>query len=232
MRSIRALLGAGVVSAAALCVFAPAAHADIIIDDWSVNQGPLRPTGSGDVSSQVTGSMWSGQRNIRVSNSDNKSGGGLTMQVSGGTLNGSFDPGYQAFVQAGWRTFGPAVDLTEGGLNDRFRLASINAPRFTLSAWGTDIAYSLSYQAGATNDTNVDLSFDAFSYYNFSTGEFRQATRADFEGVVALFFTSSTQWGEFSDSTPVSVGTISVVPTPSAAALLALGGLAAVRRRR
>lgn len=232
MRSIRALLGAGALAAGALCVSAPAAHADIIIDDWSVNQGPLRQPGESDVRSTVSGSMFGGRRELRGSNGDSKSGGGYTTEVSDGKLRAMFEPGRFASVQASWRSSDGGFDLTQGGQNDRFRFASILAPNFTIGGNDSTFSYQILYVGEAVNGSDVDVMFSSFEYYNYFTGEFRAATAADFQSIGSLSLSSRTQNGEFPDGTTMEIGTFSTVPTPSAAALLALGGLAAVRRRR
>lgn len=232
MGSMRSLVGAGVLAFGAMAVLAPAAQADIVIDDWSVDQGPFSQPSSNGITSYVSGSMIGGQRELVGNNGDDKSGGGYVMAVSGGKLRASFEPGRYAFVQASWRSYTGGFDLTEGGVNDRFRLASVNAARLTLAAYNWMVPFQLVYTGGAMSGSDVDVMFSSFEYYNYSTGEFRPATISDFQSILTMSVSSRTQDGEFPDGATLEVGTLSVVPTPSAAALLAVGGLAAVRRRR
>jgi hypothetical protein len=211
----------------------PAASAGITIDDWSVDQGPFLFT-SNPTQSTVNGSMLFGKRRIGGGVSDGRGRDGVIAGVSQGALSGTYQAEKHASLYVHWGSFGGStIDLSEGGLNDRLRFSSVNLPVLRIYAFNTADNYQLFYGATEVSGTDVDISFDSFMYSNLTTFESRAATAADFAAVESLFLSLDVREGrQFSEDRAFSAGTFAAVPAPSAAALMGLASLGALRRRR
>jgi hypothetical protein len=149
-------------------------------------------------------------------------------------FGGSYKAGKYAGLQIDWSSNGgPAVDLSEGGLNDRFRFATVNLPVLIISAADSAYTFTLRYDATEVSGTDVDISFDSFTYVDRVANTTRAATAADFAGVQRLQWNLALRDGsQFSQDRAFSAGTFAAVPAPSAAALMGLASLGALRRRR
>ncbi len=204
---------------------ATSAHADIIIDDWSVDQGPY----VGHAWDQTTtGAMLGGTRRIFQQNVGGL--GEVFGEVSNNRLRVSGENGAQNFLGTYWdgkdRNGIGGQDLTEGGINDRFRFDVLTGN----GHWrGT---FLVKHTDGTFNRADLDNSVDGGA----------------FSGAVEIMFTDFTLTSDFSSiefvsfeidlfnstgaATEVTVGTFSVVPTPASTMLLGLAGLASTKRRR
>jgi hypothetical protein len=211
----------------------PAASAGITIDDWSVDQGPFTFT-SNPASNTANGSMLFGNRRIGGGVSDGRGRDGVIAGVSQGVLSGTYQAGKYADLYVQWGSFGgPAIDLSEGGLNDRLRFSSVNLPELRIYAFNAADNYFLYYSATEVSGTDVDISFDSFMYSDLTTFESRAATAADFAAVERVELSLYVSQGSvFSEDRAFSAGTFAAVPAPSAAALMGLASLGALRRRR
>lgn len=219
MHSITAALAATAIAAAS-------ANAFIVIDDFSIDQGPYIGGVFGDT---ISGDVLSGTRRIF---SQNPGGvGDYFTEVSANRLRVTTDNGAQNYT--GTYYDGPnregipgGFDLSEGGANDRFRFDNVISNGF----WRTDML--VKHTDGTFNRASAPGS----------------ATNGAYNGSIEILFSdfdmtddfSSVEWVYFSidlfsgtnAATSVSTNRFWVVPAPSTAMLLGFAGLTTTRRRR
>ncbi len=150
-------------------------HASIMIDDFSVDQGPLVRTMPGDVGTPIAstvldGGILGGERDIRVDLISGPSGNRISVVVD--SYNHSQDGGIRGTSQATWDgidgdglTVNPiglgGIDLTEGGTQDALELllesADLNASLIfeVFTNAGNSSKYTLFLPGGASNTQHV-----------------------------------------------------------------------------
>lgn len=227
MKTITTAVPSAIIIIGTLLGSSASSNAEIIIDNWSVNQGPMVNFDfSGNT---VTGGMLGGQRKMYLQNA---SGNGTAWaNVSNGMLHLTRTPDAYPDVSqiwdAGVNQLGlGGIDITEGGMNDRLRVFAQTNGRASIGVYiAQDFTYrSLGYfnipGAGAGN---YDLLFS--SLFNGSSG------MADLRHVGAIYF--DIQLDTYGGgATEFHMGTFSIVPAPGAAAAIGLAGLIGLRRRR
>jgi len=214
-----------IIAALALAA-ASTAQADLIIDDWSVDQGPYF---GHSWDQTMTGDMLGGTRRIFQQNTTGI--GEVFGEIANNRLNFSATNGARSFFTTYWdgpdrQGTGPH-DLTEGGKNDRFRFDAYDTNGSTGSA---QMLAKLS--DGTFTRAFLDFSVRIEAHQGMTEVMFSDFDASqDFSSVlwIALDFGAG---GGAGNATEVSVGTFHAVPTPGSAMLLGLAGLAAAKRRR
>lgn len=178
-----------------LLLVAHSAVADIVIDDFSVNQSltysvAQEPFFVADHNADHPG-IFGGERNLRIGGS-NVNGGSVTIQIAGGTMTWHRPTPSRAKLAAFWDgdndsttfdpDFGAAVDLTAGGTLNTFRIGTIssthNATSVRFDVYSSSTNKSWSAFNVPTNGGNVDLRMDQFIVSG--------GTGADFTAVRAI----------------------------------------------
>jgi hypothetical protein len=206
---------------------ASSAQAAIVIDDFSVGQGPHNQLNGWDV--WTAGSMLNGGRRTYF---ENASGAGSpSVEVQNNRLTMSKNGDSSAFPMisvyyngADYQGNLAGDDLTEGGTNDRFRFDSVVANGnflLVMQVRMTNGAYSSSYSYATSSNGLIDVPFSTFD----SNRDFTKIRQVYFEFQLANYSSQN-------NASSISTGTLSVVPAPSAASLMGLSALAALRRRR
>jgi hypothetical protein len=177
-----------------------------MIDDFSVNQGPLT---LGAVIGTVTdhnadsSAIHGGERNLRISGS-NASGENITVTVSGGALTFNRTASSNGEIAAWWDGDNDSgsfdvinslpYDLTANGTLDSFRVAIASASSAVLEmriyVYTNGTSVSRIHFTLPTGGGNVDL-----LYTNFIT---HGSAPADFSAIRAIYFSTVSNTGAFS----------------------------------
>lgn len=204
---------------------ASGAHADIIIDDWSVDQGPYV---GHSWNQTATGDMLGGTRRIFQQNVGGL--GEVFGEISDNRLRISGENGAQNFFTTYWdgadRGGIGGQDLTEGGANDRFRFDIITGN----GSWrGT---FLVKHTDGTFNRAEIDNSVDGGPFSGPVEIPFSDFTEtSDFSSIEFVSFEVDLFNGSTSAS-QVTLGAFRVIPTPSSFLTLGAAGLLATKRRR
>ncbi len=216
---------ASLIAALALAA-ASSAQAEIVIDDWSVNQGPY--DSSNGWNETVNGNMLGGLRRVFQQNVGGL--GQINGEVSNNRLRVSGENGAQNFFGTYWdgenRGGIGGMDLSENGENDRFRFDIITGN----GDWrGT---FLVKHTDGTFNRAEIDNSVDGGPFSGRVDILFSDFTQtADFSSIEFVSFEIDLFNGS-SSASEVTVGTFRVVPAPSSALALGFAGLFATKRRR
>jgi len=159
-----------------------ASNAALLIDDYSVNQGPLSITsGTSDIGTSAFG-LLGGARNISLTVTTPNSPNTATAVIASGTLDYSNSVGVASVLTVIYDGdenknlkedgFAP-VDFTQGGANNFLRITTLgdfalNSTIVLYSGVGNSRTYNFVLPSSATL-TNVDL---AFGSQSSSTGVF------------------------------------------------------------
>jgi hypothetical protein len=206
---------------------ASSAQAAIVIDDFSVGQGPHNQFNGWDV--WTAGPMLNGGRRTYFQNASGVGSPSVEVQNNRLSMSKNGDssafPVISVYYNGADKQGNPAgTDLTEGGTNDRFRFDSVVANGVFLLAMQvkmTNGAFSTGYFYADSSDGVIDVLFSGFD----SNKDFTKIQQVYFEFQLANYAGQN-------NGTSISTGTLSVVPSPSAASLMGLSALAALRRRR
>ncbi|MBS0197752.1 MAG: hypothetical protein JSR77_13435 [Planctomycetes bacterium] len=224
--------GVLLVAAMGVCALATPGQAGMMIDNWSVHQGPMVNFDfSGNT---VTGSMLGGQRKMYLQNISGQ--GQATAEVANGMLHMTRTADAFPDVSQIWdggvnqRGLG-GIDITQGGENDRLRVFVRTNGRASVGVYiSQDFGFrSLGYfNIPGPGAGNYDLLFSNIRPDNVG------APGADLRHVGAIYFDVQLDYYTFAapSATDFQMGAFSIVPAPGAAAVLGLAGLAGLRRRR
>ena len=216
---------ASLIAALALAA-ASSAQAEIVIDDWSMDQGPYDATNGWNET--VNGAMLGGLRRVFQQNVGGL--GQINGEVSNNRLRVSGENGAQNFFGTYWdgedRDGIGGLDLSEGGTNDRFRFDVITGN----GSWrGT---FLIKHTDGTFNRAEIDNSVDGGAFAGRVDILFSDFTEtADFSSIEFVSFEIDLFNGS-SSASEVTVGTFRVVPSPASTLPLAFAGLIATKRRR
>jgi len=187
---------------------ASASMPSTMIDDFSVNQGPLT---LGAIVGTVTDhnadnpAILGGERNLRISGA-NGSGDNITMQASGGALTFNRTSISNGEIALWWdglnntSTFDPNTslpyDLTAGGTLDSFRItvnsASSASQQLRIYVYTTGTSVSNRNFTLPTGGGNVDLLFSSFTPPG--------SVPANFGAIRAIYISTLSNTGAFSAS--------------------------------
>ncbi|MGJ8637741.1 MAG: hypothetical protein ACSHX5_12950 [Phycisphaerales bacterium] len=206
---------------------ASVASANIIIDDWSTDQGPYNP--SNGWNQTQAGNMLGDLRRTFIQNAGSQDGE-VSGEISSNRLRFSATNGARNFFTTYWdgpdRQGTVPYDFSEGGENDRFRLDSYN------TTGNTSALIVVKFSDGTFANANFDFAVRA----NAHSGP----TEIMFSSFAGASDWSSVEWvaldlgitADVGGEASVNVGRFHVIPAPASAMLLGLAGLATTKRRR